>query len=517
VFPLADPARKTQLSFGAHDDMAPTFSADGTRVYYASTEDDDIFNVRSLDLKTGAILQYTDTVGGNTAPAVLRGRGGERLGFISYFKGEFRLHAVDTAEPVKEVDQEVQTASAEIIDFQPDVVHQVVPQAKRRKRVFEKLFLEGRPPLNVGVTSGGDFFGGTQVALSDVLGDQNFLFTALSFRELRSYDGTYVNLSHRLQYGVSLFDTTRFFFASPYNLQVGFSREGAFSTQRYTGGLVRGTYPLDRFRRLELSAGVMRLAEQFENAEAEQFVRDQAEQLGVPFFLNNGTLVPMSVSLVQETTRFREFGPLSGSTFSLGVEWAPAFSGGLSRTTFDADLRKYFRLGSTSIVFATRARGFYSMGDEPGIFYFGGNMELRGYPYLSFSGNQGFFANAELRFPVINLAATPLGIVGPLRGTVYFGIGGAHYKGEPFTFASNDSGESLVNFPGIVQCEVQFTPACIPEPVSGFHLVDGRASYGVGLQIFFLGYPMHFDWTKLTDLKVVSEDTQFSFWIGLDF
>jgi hypothetical protein len=55
------------------------------------------------------------------------------------------------------------------------------------------------------------------------------------------------------------------------------------------------------------------------------------------------------------------------------------------------------------------------------------------------------------------------------------------------------------------------------EPVTGLHLVDGRASYGIGLQFFFLGYPLHFDWAKLTDLKVVSNDTRFGFWIGLDF
>ena len=48
-------------------------------------------------------------------------------------------------------------------------------------------------------------------------------------------------------------------------------------------------------------------------------------------------------------------------------------------------------------------------------------------------------------------------------------------------------------------------PGLFGEPVSGFHLVDGRASYGIGLQFFFLGYPLHFDWSKLTDLKVVSD------------
>jgi hypothetical protein len=505
VFPLADPSRKTQLTFGAHDDVAPIFSSDGGLLYYSSTEDDDIFNIRSLDLKTGAIRQYTDALGSDTAPAVLRGKSADRLAFISYFKGEYRLQAIDTNDPLKEVEQDVQTAQSEIVDFQPDLVHQVVPQAKRRKRRLEKLFLEGRPPLNVGVTSGGDFFGGSQVALSDVLGDQNFLLTAVSVQQFRSFDLTYVNLSNRFQYGLSGFDSTRFFFPNFFVPQFGFSREGAFATQRYTGANLSGVYPLDKFRRLEIGAGIVRLEENYDDPAIEEEIRRLSEQAGVPFILNEGYLAPLSVSLVQETTRFREFGPLSGSTFSLGVEYAPNVGGSLSRTTFEADLRKYFRVGSSTTILATRARAFYSTGENPGIFYFGGNMELRGYRYLGFSGNRGFFANMELRFPVINLAATPLGIIGPLRGTAFGGIGAAHYEGERFKFGTSDAGLSFVNDP------------VFGEQVSGFHLVDGRASFGVGLQLFFLGYPMHFDWTKLTDLKVVSNDSRFDFWIGFDF
>ena len=53
AFPLADPARKTQLTFGPFDDTAPYFSTDGKKVYYSSDEDDDIPNLRSLDLQTG--------------------------------------------------------------------------------------------------------------------------------------------------------------------------------------------------------------------------------------------------------------------------------------------------------------------------------------------------------------------------------------------------------------------------------------------------------------------------------
>jgi hypothetical protein len=512
-FPLADPSRRTQLTFGAHDDAAPIFSADGGTLYYSSNETDEIYNLRSLDLKTGVVRQYTDVLGGNMAPFPLRGPrpGVERLGFITYYKSSFLLKSLDLGDPLSEPEQDVRPASEEIVDFQPDVQHQVVPQNKRRKRLFEKLYLEGRPPLNVGVTSSGDFFGGSQIALSDVLGDQNFTFTALSIREFRSYNGSYVNLGSRFQYGLSAFDSKRFFFAQ--GLQdPGFFREGAIATQRQAGAQMVGVYSLDLFRRIEVSAGFFKLKEEIENPFIEQALRDQAAAAGVPFFLNDGTLMPLSIGLTQETTRFREFGPLTGSTFSVGFEYAPSLGGArsLSRTTVDGDFRKYMRLGGT-LVFATRIRGFKSSGDNPGIFYFGGNMELRGYPYLSFAGHEGFFANAELRFPVIELAKTPIGIIGPLRGTLYFGVGGSRFKGQPFRFSTRQAGTSFVKF------DLNDPTTYFGEPVgSGFRLVDGRASYGVGLQLFFLGYPLHFDWSKLTDLKVTT-NSRFDFWIGYDF
>ena len=55
------------------------------------------------------------------------------------------------------------------------------------------------------------------------------------------------------------------------------------------------------------------------------------------------------------------------------------------------------------------------------------------------------------------------------------------------------------------------------EPVTGWRLEDGRASWGFGLQLFFLGYPMHFDWVKYTDFATTSRGWDFTFWIGYDF
>jgi hypothetical protein len=504
-FPLANPGRKTQLTFGPHDDLSPAFSTDGKRLYFSSDEDDDIPNLRSLDLETGVIQQYTDALGGNMAPAVLKGKNADRLAFITYYKAEFRLYAKDSSDPMKEVEQEVRSADEGSVDFQADVPHQVIPENKRSKRRFEGMELEGRPPLNLGVTSSGDFFGGSQVALTDVLGDQNLVITAYSFRELQSYSVNYVNLSRRFQYGINLFDQKQFFYSSPYNLQPGFSRQGAYATQRYTGGLLVGSYPINKFQRLEGSAGIYNINESFENADAQQAVEDAAAAQGQQFILSNGVLLPVSLSLVTETTRFAQFGPLSGTTSSLSAEFAPALGGSLGRKTLRGDARAYFRLGSTSTLFAVRAFGSFSTGDNPALTYFGGNQELRGYPYLSFSGNKAFFANLELRLPLINVAATPIGLLGPVRATLFAGVGGAHYRGEPYKFGTSQDGISYVNDP------------VFGEPVTGFHLVDGRASYGFGFQAFVLGYPLHFDFVKLTDLKVSTQGWKFQFWLGYDF
>ena len=70
-----------------------------------------------------------------------------------------------------------------------------------------------------------------------------------------------------------------------------------------------------------------------------------------------------------------------------------------------------------------------------------------------------------------------------------------------------------------------------PTTVTGFRLVDARASYGFGLETFLLGYPMHFDWSWRTLFNTAYEDIvyassggsasfrkpKFTFWIGYDW
>ena len=152
---------------------------------------------------------------------------------------------------------------------------------------------------------------------------------------------------------------------------------------------------------------------------------------------------------------------------------------------------------------AFRARGYKSWGEFPGYIYFGGNSELRGYDYLEFLGNKGFFTNAELRFPMIEAALTPIGVVGGLRGVFFVNLGAAGYEGSADDGLRRRKPITVTPLLGYT-----FDPD-VAEPGGsrftgrrgrshGFRLVDGRASYGVGLETFALGFPIHFDWSWRT-------------------
>src|SRR5206468_1855553 len=127
-----------------------------------------------------------------------------------------------------------------------------------------------------------------------------------------------------------------------------------------------------------------------------------------------------------------------GNTMRLAYDVAPKIGSTLSRQTLDGEARHYLRLGASGLL-ATRIRGFRSFGDFPDFLYFGGNADLRGYDYLQFAGQNTVFANAELRFPLIEAALTPIGVIGGIRGVFFAGVGGAWFDGQPSTNSCSGS------------------------------------------------------------------------------
>ncbi len=303
------------------------------------------------------------------------------------------------------------------------------------------------------------------------------------------------------------------------------------SSQR--GGTAFAIFPFNRYTRLEFFGGYQHLSERYTNPDLQSLADEyQVDQYGRPVF-RNGHMMPLGVTLVQETTVFREYGPVAGNTFKVSLDFSPGISEAwLSRQSVDVDARHYTRLASNGVL-ALRFKGFKSFGRNPDFNYFGGNSEMRGYEYLQFIGQDGFFANAELRFPLIEAMLTPLGVLGGLRGVFYGNIGGASFPGQGFRFGSRGD-ELYTPLLGYQVVDIFGTVVPVygdPVIVNGLRLIDGRASYGLGLETFMLGFPMHFDWSWKTLFNKDWEDAffasvggsdafrkvKFTFWIGYDF
>lgn len=542
--------KKTQITFGTHDDGGAKFVDDDTIVFPSTAVDPNlpigtdtarngnIYNIWTLDLRTGELKQYTDALGGNVSPIVLREGDTKRIAFITYFKGSYALNTLIRKDPIHAVATSDFGAPGQVIDFQAPLQHTLVASKKKKKGTFEKLFVEGRPPVNVGVTSGGDIFGGSQITFADVLGDQQFSMFAASISEYRTVSFSYFNLARRLQYGGQGFSQTLFYYG--YQPGVLFDPvytaylrpSDAIATRTVRGGNAIGVYPINRYSRVEFSGGVLQYREEFADAALDYYSQQYQQQAYGAQIFRNGTFVPFGLAYTRETTIFREFGPLAGHTMRLEYEIAPKIGSTLSRQTADIDARYYLRFGTTGLL-ALRARGFRSWGEFPDFFFFGGNSEMHGYDYLEFVGHRAFFANAELRFPLIELMATPIGVLGGIRGVFFANIGGASFNETPFKFATRAT-ETVIPTRGYVvnrqgtALEPDFGQ---PVTVTGLRLKDGRASYGMGLETFALGFPIHFDWSWRTLFNKEWEDVLFaasggsakfrrprlSVWVGYDF
>ena len=146
------------------------------------------------------------------------------------------------------------------------------------------------------------------------------------------------------------------------------SRQDALATQTVRGGSIFGIYPFSTYRRVEFSGrpGALHRGIRRPGCCSSRPTSISRSSTARPLF-NNGLMVPLGVSFIQETTVFREYGPLSGSTMRLVVRRARRRSANsLSRQTTDADARYYVRLGANG-VFAVRGYGFKSWGIGTGL------------------------------------------------------------------------------------------------------------------------------------------------------
>ncbi|MGB2762938.1 MAG: hypothetical protein WBC20_00860 [Candidatus Aminicenantaceae bacterium] len=503
--PIDNLREKTQLTFGRGNTIAPYFSHDSKELYF-SGDMRNAFNLYSLNLENGELKRYTDVRTGNFFPIPLPNEPKKVLfsafnkGALQIFKSEFE------GEVEKTITFAERSQDEEFKKFEPVVSLDINKNKIQSHEGIGKLYLMARPPIDALVSTDGSIYGGSALSFSDILDDYSLYFMAYQVRSFRSYQFAFMNQKSRLQYMASAFQYTFYYYSSAYYdpLYYEFARySDAMATRKITGVNFLAYYPFNRYYRTEATFG-------FYNYEEDYLYSGPSSYSG---FLN-GNLLSAGFALVGETTRFRyPFGPISGNTFKLSLSYGlPVSENFIQNTTVEADLRQYLHIGGDSL-FAFRFNGFASRGKNRFVFYLGGNNQIRSTNYYSVICSEGWYTNFEFRFPLVNAANTILGQIGPVRGTFFFDMARVKLLDYSAGFASA-IGYNIYGFPL-------------------YRFSDAIGSYGYGLQFFFLGLPVHLEFSKriewpdlvinsLGDLKKLFDVEPYGnfktrFWIGFDF
>ncbi len=316
-------------------------------------------------------------------------------------------------------------------------------------------------------------------AFSDLLGNHQLsLYTNLQFDLQNSdYGITYAYLANRMDYAFSAFHQARFLgLQNPTNPNfVDFFRFRMF------GATLSAQYPIDRFKRIDLSLGYLTLSK---------------ENLDGNFGNESVSFLYPSITFTHDDSRPFLYAPISGSRYAISVSGTAG-----NRVNFASvlgDFRTYFDFWRY-YSFVVRLSGAASFGSTPQRYFIGGTenwinrqfennavpittvqdfifttpaIPLRGHNFNAQNGTRFALANAELRFPF--LQALPLGPIPIplyyLMGTLFADAGLAWSDDSRVRLRFSDTPDGT-------------TPA----------YSDVLAGFGWGIRSVFLGFVVRFD------------------------
>ncbi len=455
------------------DDITPSFSVDSKKVYYSSNEMES-YNLYSIDLENKKKYRHTNVKTGNFFPTEIPGEK-NMVAFTSFYKGLFYLYKKNVESFIEESEISFETYKKPLTEPQnPELAANKAITKFDKYSPLKDISITGSPSVILGMSTRGDFAGYTSITATDVLGDMRLNLTLGSFYGYRNFSLTYINLKRRLQVY-----TTAFSMTMRYYTQYSFSSDIVIR-KRY--GFRTGAYlPFNRSHRLEIGFSAYK---QEENTDLLYY------GVKLPYGQYfTGNAIPLTLSLIGDSIYFSNRSPNRGSTFKISIsKYIKLSDSFMDASSASIDYRKYISLGPNTTL-AFRVNGAYSGGKNPVVSWTGGNNSIRSAELNSIVGTRLLFVNLELRFPIIHVAATPIGLIGPIKGVFFFDAGGAWFKEQEYDLF---------------------------EPGGGLRLKDGLASYGFGLQVNMFGYPLHFDWVYKTDFKE-NKYHGLKFWIGFDF
>lgn len=279
--------------------------------------------------------------------------------------------------------------------------------------------------------------GGALLSLSDLLGDDNYLFLLYNSATvqsdfLRSFNIAVqrINLAGRINYGYGVFN----FAGNRYDI----TESDEFFYERSFGSTGFISYPLSKFNRIESTITLM----------------NSDREIVEGITSRKSLLLSNSVAFVHDNSLWGPSGPLDGSRWLFLLAYASDIKySNINYFSIITDYRDYFRLGYSTAL-ALRMSLYYNEGKEARRYFMGGSWDLRGYPRWSIRGEKMWISSLELRFPLIDQLIIKLPIVdigfNAIRGALFFDAGSAWDKIYETTYGSLGFGFRLNLFNIIV-------------------------------------------------------------------
>lgn len=419
------------LTFGEQIDYAPHFSEDGKKIVFTSTASgpqniwmldlgssftsepvrsgsNSYISYGNLDYENFEMRQITNFT---TAAYDPKWCGKDRIVFSTFEKGSINILMLRDIQ--ERYDSSKITRKINFEDKDDNwTANKILTNPHKNSLKYEKRF-----SLDIATTAltVDPVFGantGGVISLSDLLGNEKYYFLIFNnssgdqeFWKSFNIAISKVSTEDRLNYAYGVYHLS----GRRYDLR---DANTAFYERLY-GGYLSLAYPLSFFRRLEMTVSLAQSIRSFD-------------------FLENSRSLLLSnyISYVRDNSLWSYTGPLDGERLNLTLGYTTDIANSnINYYSIFFDYRKYWRLGTPTSL-AMRTQLFINEGKEPRRFFMGGAWSLRGWPLNSIRGSKMWQANAELRFPLLNVVALrfPLGIsmdFPGIRGAVFFDAGNA--------------------------------------------------------------------------------------------
>ena len=423
------------LTFDTCVDFSPSFSPDGKRIIYTSNSGN-VQNIRMIELPDEvpdslynnlkiSVKQITNFTTGAMDP---KWCGNDKIVFSAYENGNINIKILenviqksDTAKSIAENKNPGIDSGWTLPKITGDFTKNVLKYEKRYSFDIATTSITTDPVF--GTTAGG------LLSLSDLLGNEKYYFLLYSsddgnseFWKSLNIAISKISLEKRLNYAYGVYHLS----GRRYDL----TQSDFVYYERLYGGYLSLSYPLSFFRRLETSVSL-----------------SQSEK-DLDFEERRSLLLSNTISYVKDNSLWYITGPIDGEMFNLTLGYvSDVENSNENYYSFLIDYRKYFRIGRLSSL-ALRGQFFDNEGKNPRRYFLGGTWSLRGWSQLSIRGTKLWQANAELRFPLLDMLYLkfPFGMVWgfpAIRGALYFDAGNCWDNSENYNFTRGSLGAGM--------------------------------------------------------------------------